>query len=151
MGTKTVSKMCGTCGGGGSHYDYSAGVSSTCYSCGGSGTTTETVWVDPPPVSAPSSPESDGVITGSQEYAGDEHKTEKILANLITATVFFGLLYYNHNYNALEPVWNLGIACVVAAITNYLLHGPLRPLVTLLKWLIGLGIALFIVSWFRAQ
>jgi len=150
MGSKTVSKTCGTCAGGGSHYDYSAGKSSTCYSCGGTGTVTETVWIDDPPISSPSSPSTGGVNQVDEEFATDKYKTEKQLAILIAMAVFIGLLYYFHNYTKLEWYWNLGIAYISALVTKYLLTGPLRPLTTLLKWCIGLGLVLLIASLFLA-
>ncbi len=143
MGMEEQWVTCGTCAGGGSHYDYSSGESRTCYSCNGRGTTVTTVWVDPP---API-----GGFSGNKSHAEDKSKIETLLAGLISVAVFFTLFAYIDENADSEPIWSFAIAGVVAAISMHFLTGPLRPLVTVLKWLIGIAIVVYVFSLFQTQ
>lgn len=80
---------------------------------------------------------------------GKSASFEEILSGLIVLAIWIGISYYGIAKLSLDWWWPVGIGGAVAGVAGWLLKGPLRWVLKLMKWSIILGVVVYGIVQYR--
>ena len=86
-----------------------------------------------------------------RETQRESEPFEDVAANLIALIVWIAIGYYGTTETNLEWYWPVGVGFAVSVMTSKLLSGPLRFLMTILKWSIICAIFAGLIYLFQQQ